>query len=113
MKRFRVLAAFLGCLAVLASGFMTVAAATTSATPRAQEQNAIGEQPCGHCDECGGTPCPMPTATCLQMSPNTTSTLATATFDFWAMDASKVRWSSGATFLIGLSPPPDPFPPRA
>jgi hypothetical protein len=115
MKRFRALAAFLGCLAVLASGFMNVAAAATApaSLPAQQERNAIGEQPCSHCDGCGDTSCPMPAATCLQASSNAAPTLPATIFDLPAISAGKVRWSLLATFLSGLSPPPDPFPPRA
>jgi hypothetical protein len=111
MKRVRALAALLGCLAILAGGFMTVAAAMPAGSSTS-ERSAIGEQPCSNCDECGDTKCPVP-ATCLQMSSNAAPTLAAATFDLPAMDAGKVHWSLSTTFLVGLSPPPDPFPPRA
>jgi hypothetical protein len=112
MKRLRALAAVLGCLAVLASGFMTVAAAMP-AGPSASERSAIGDQPCSHCDECGDAKCPMPAATCLQASSNAAPTLATATYDLPAIAAGTIHWPIGTSFLRGLSPPPDPFPPRA
>ena len=53
MKRFRALAGLLSCLAVLAGGFMTVAAAAVPSSPPVTERSALGE-PCSHCDDCGG-----------------------------------------------------------
>jgi hypothetical protein len=47
----------------------------------------------------------------MQISPNATPTLATA-FDLPAIGFGKIRWPLRATVLSGLSPPPDPFPPR-
>jgi len=113
MKRLRVLAALLGCLAVLASGFVSVAAATVLAGPSAQPQSTLGEQPCDHCDSCGTVPCAAPTSSCLQTSSNVSLTLATVPFDLPAMDAGKIRWSLRTASLTGLCPPPDPIPPRA
>jgi hypothetical protein len=112
MKHLRALTALLGCLAILAGGFMTVAAAMPAGSSTS-ERSAIGEQPCSHCDECGDTKCPMPAATCLQISSSAALTLAATTFGLPAMDSGKVRWSLSTTILIGLSPPSDPFPPRA
>jgi hypothetical protein len=111
MKRFRSLAAVLGCLAVLAGGFMTVAAAMPSGAS-APERNTASA-PCSHCDECDGVPCPMPAATCLQALSNATPTLTIGTIDLPAIGFSKICWSLRTTALSGLSPPPDPFPPRA
>ena len=111
MTRFRTLAALLGCLAVLAGGFMTVAAAMPSAA--AATERSTASAPCSHCDECDGVPCPMPAATCLQAFSNATPTLTTGAFDLPAIGFTKIRWSLRATALSGLSPPPDPFPPRA
>jgi len=78
MMRFRALAALFGCLAVLAGGFMSVAAASSSAS--AAERSAAGT-PCSHCDECDGVPCPMPAAFCVQASSNVTPTLSVTAFD--------------------------------
>jgi hypothetical protein len=111
MKRFRALAAFWGCLAILAGGFMTVAAAlpwSASATER-----STASAPCSHCDECDGVPCPMPAATCVQAFSNATPTLAIGTFDLPVIGFSKIHWQLRTAALSGLSPPPDPFPPRA
>jgi hypothetical protein len=112
MKRFRALAAVLGCLAVLAGGFMTVAAAAVPSSPPVAERDAANA-PCSHCDECDGVPCPMPAAACVQASSNAAPTLAVATFDLPAVGFGKIRWSLRTISLSGLSTPPDPFPPRA
>ena len=112
----QMLVALAACLAVLAGSLMTVAAAATalSGAP-AQEQSALDEQPCSHCEGCDATPCPAPSPlpTCLQASSNAAPTLITVTFELPATASSEIRWSIRSTFLTGLSPPPDPFPPRA
>lgn len=113
MKRFRALAALLGCLAVLAGGFSTVAAAAVPSGPPVSEQSAIGAQPCSHCEDCGGVPCPAPTATCVQACFSVAPSLAVATFRLPAIDANHAPLPPRAIILSGLSPPPDPFPPRA
>jgi hypothetical protein len=113
MKRGRALAAILGCLAVLAGGFMTVAAAAVPSGPPMTEQSAIGEQPCSHCEDCGNTSCPAPTATCVQACFSVAPSLAVTTFRLPAIEIGHASWSLRATILSGLSPPPDPFPPRA
>jgi hypothetical protein len=112
MQRFRALAAVLGCLAVLAGGFMTVAAAAASSTP-ATEKSAIGGQPCSHCDDCGGTPCPAPTAACVQACTSVAPSLVAVAFRLPEMATDITPRSLGAIALSGLSPPPDPLPPRA
>lgn len=112
MMRLHLLAAILGCLAVLASGLMVVAAAAAPFASPASERSIAGA-PCTHCDECDGVPCPMPTAACVQFSSNGTPTLASATLDLPAIGFGKIRWPLRSIVLSGLSPPPDPFPPRA
>jgi hypothetical protein len=47
------------------------------------------------------------------MSSTVAPTLATATFELPAVGSGMVRWSLLTTSLSGLSPPPDPLPPRA
>jgi hypothetical protein len=112
MKRLRALAALLGCLAVLAASFMTVAAAADSRAPVA-EKSAIGEQPCSHCDDCGGTPCPSPTTACVQACMSVALSLAVVAFRLPVIATGQLSWSLRPIILSGLSPPPDPFPPRA
>jgi hypothetical protein len=112
MKRIRALATVLACLAVLASGFMTVAAvAAPSAAPAAERH--LANAPCSNCNDCDGVPCPMPAASCLQVSSHAVPTLAPASVDLPPIESAKVRWWLLTTILSGLSPPPDPFPPRA
>jgi hypothetical protein len=111
MTRFRALAAFWSCLAVLAGAVMTVAAAMPSGASATERSTASA--PCSHCDKCDGIPCPVPTTTCLQAFSNTTPTLTTGSFDLSPIGFTKIRWSLRTTALSGLSPPPDPFPPRA
>ena|SRR5262245_44393583 len=110
MQRVRALATFLACLAILAGGLMTVAAAAVPGA-RAMERGQASA-PCSHCDECDGVPCPVPTVACTQASSNIAPTLANATFELPVIGSSKIRWSTRIAILTGLSPPPDPFPPR-
>ncbi len=109
MKRFRALAAVVACLAVLASGVMTVTAVAAPSAAPTSERSA-SNPPCSHCD---GMPCPMPAASCLHVSSNVAPILVASAIDLPAADLGKVLWSVGTTTLTGLSPPPDPFPPRA
>jgi len=112
MLRIRAFAALLGCLAVLASGVMTVAAAGVSASPPATERSVLGA-PCSHCDECDGATCPVPTATCLQACVGVAPSLAvTAIFLPTPSVAGEAFRPIRLALLIGLSPPPDLFPPR-
>jgi hypothetical protein len=111
MKRLRALAAIWSCLAVLAGGFMTVAAALPSIALATERSTASA--PCSHCDECDGVPCPMPAATCVQALSNPMPTLSLGTLDLPAIGFSKITWQLRTTALSGLSPPPDLFPPRA
>jgi hypothetical protein len=113
MQRLRALAAVLGCLAVLAGGFMTVAAATAPSSSPLSEKSAIGGQPCSHCEDCGGTPCPAPTVACVQACMSVAPSLAVVAFRLPAIATGSVPRSLRAIVLSGLSPPPDPFPPRA
>jgi hypothetical protein len=110
VKRLRALVAILGCLAVLAGSLASVAAMAPPNQPATESNTA--NAPCSHCDDCDSAPCPMPTAACLQASPNMPSTLAVAAFNLPSTGFSKIHWPLRATALRGRSPPPDPFPPR-
>jgi hypothetical protein len=112
MKRVRALASVLSCIAVLASGFMTAAAAAPLSAAPVMERS-LANAPCSHCDDCDGVPCPMPLASCLQVSSHAAPTLATAAVALPPIESGEVRWSLRTAILSGLSPPPDPFPPRA
>src|SRR5262245_2818266 len=99
VKRLRALVAFLGCLAVLASGLMTVASAMPVKTP------------CSHCDDCDA-PCPAPGAACLQACIGTPPPLMAADLTWPSGHSADTPRATHAASLSGLSPPPDPFPPR-
>jgi len=65
MKRLRALVALLGCLAVLA-GSVSVVAEATAAVRTTVDRSATDAQPCTHCDDCDGVPCPKSAVACLQ-----------------------------------------------
>jgi len=110
VTRFRVLAAILACLAALAGVAGTAAAAGKSFSTDARTMAAT---PCCDCDDCGTAPCPMPMSDCIQMhAPSGPALLAKAT-DSGVGGYVTIRWSPDDDFLSGLSPPPDPLPPRA
>jgi hypothetical protein len=111
MKRFRLLAAVLGCLAILAGGLSTVAVASAPSAEPSAERMAVAE-PCTHCPDCDGTPCPPTAAGCVLSCVAVPPTLGVATFALPAIDTGKTTWPSRLATLRGLSPPPDPFPPR-
>jgi hypothetical protein len=111
MERLRSFAAFLGCLAVLAAGLPTVALASAPAPSAAPMQTAAAE-PCTHCPDCDGTPCPPTAAGCVLNCVAAPPTLGVATSVPPAIDTGKTAWPSRLAPLSGLSPPPDPFPPR-
>jgi hypothetical protein len=110
--RFRALAATFACLAVLASGFVSVAA---SALPMGGStmQSGASSTPCNHCPDCDGVPCPMPAADCVHAPATPIPTLTSSVVDLPTVSDSKIHWPLRATILSGLSPPPDPFPPKA
>ena len=111
MSRLRVLAAVLSCLAVLASSFGAVAAMAAS-RPLVSEHSTVGGQPCSHCGDCDGVPCPKPAAACLQAAAAPAPALAAVAIELPPLTFSVVDWSLRTATLSGLSPPPDPFPPR-
>lgn len=112
MMGLRLLAAVLGCLAVLAGGLTTLAAAAGPIATPAPAHSTVGA-PCVHCDECNSLPCPTPASTCVQISPSGTPTLVASAFDLPTIGFGQIRWPLRTIILSGLSPPPDPFPPRA
>jgi hypothetical protein len=110
MTRFRALLALLGCLAMLA-GTLNFAAAAQGALSAAHSNGASA--PCAGCDDCDKAPCPMPMADCIQMHVNAGPALLSAPVELPAGRYITLRWSLAGSTLSGLSPPPDPFPPRA
>jgi hypothetical protein len=111
MPRLQALAALLSCLAVLAGSFGAMAA-TTASRPLVSQHSAVDGLPCSHCDDCDGVPCPKPAAACLQAAASPAPALAVATIELPPLAFAMVDWSRRTATLSGLSPPPDPFPPR-
>jgi hypothetical protein len=109
MPRFRALAAVLACLAVFAGGLNVALAAHGIVSV---EHSAVGTS-CSDCNDCDKAPCPMPVADCIQMHANPGPALVAAPVELRAGPYVAVRWSPIDRMLSGLSPPPDPLPPRA
>jgi hypothetical protein len=109
--RLRFLAGLLGCLAVLAAGLPAVALASAPA-PTAAPMPMAASEPCTNCPDCDGTPCQPTVAGCVLNCVAAPPTLGVATFALPAIDTGKTAWPSRLATLSGLSPPPDPFPPR-
>lgn len=110
MDALRRVAAFLGCLAVLAGGVATVAAAAPVDMPIVEQSSA--NVPCSHCPDCDGIPCPMSAADCLQVSLSAAPALVAAAVELPQIGSVVTRWILRSAMLSGLSLPPDPFPPR-
>jgi hypothetical protein len=111
MKRLRALSALLSCLAVLAAGLANVAAAKDSGwTPTERDASSA---PCSHCDDCDKTPCPMPMTDCVQVHAGGSALVLAAFVALPQGLGIAERWAPAAQALSGLSPPPDPLPPRA
>ena len=121
MKRLRLLAGLLGCLAVVAAGLPTVAhawmpstsdraPAATGATTGTTKVSALCSQ---HCPECEGMPCPPTAAGCVVACIGTMPSLVAAAMTLSTPDARSEVWPDRFAALRGLSPPPDPSPPRS
>ena len=110
MVRARALAALLACLAVLAGVLNTALPATALAVSAGER--SVGAAPCAECDQCDHVPCPMPLADCLQAQANAAPTLQAPPVALPIAGYVSVRWFGLHDALSGLSPPPDPFPPR-
>lgn len=55
----------------------------------------------------------MPAADCLQAGNNASPALFITAFTLPEIGYVEIHWASRPASLSGLSPPPDPFPPRA
>lgn len=111
MTRLRLFAGFLGCLAVLAAGLPAVALASMPA-PQATPAQTAASEPCSHCPDCDGSPCQPAAAGCVLACVAAPPALGVATFVLPAIDIGMTVWPARLTVLSGLTPPPDPFPPR-
>lgn len=108
--RLRALAAVFGCLAILAGTLNFVAA--VQAAQEIVHANAVSA-PCTGCDDSDKAPCPMSTADCIQMHVNAGPALLADAAPLPAGQFVLLHWLPAHRTLSGLSPPPDPFPPRA
>lgn len=109
--RMRLLAGLLGCLAVLASGLPAVSLASAP-LPNAAPTQTTASEPCSHCPDCDGSPCQPAAAGCVLACVTAPPTLGVTEFALPANGATTMPWPARLAFLTGLSPPPDPFPPR-
>jgi len=110
MTRLRALAAFLGCLSIFAG---TLSFALAAPAAMADRHTAAMTAPCPTCNDCDKAPCPMPMDDCIQMHVSAGPALLAAALEAWASPHITLQWSPVQRPLRGLSPPPDPFPPRA
>jgi len=114
MVRLRFLSALLGCLAVLAAALPTVAYAWMPSASFADSSHAaIGTLCTQHCPECQGMPCPPSAAGCVVACVGMMPSLITATVTLAIPEGGSESWPDRFTTLHGLSPPPDPTPPRS
>jgi hypothetical protein len=104
------LSAFLACLAVLAGAVATVAEARAPFDSVVAQERTMA--PCGHCDDCDRMPCPMPMADCVQVAPGTPPLIVATAIALPRLADGSAYGQPRDTSLSGLSPPPDPFPPR-
>ena len=111
MGRLRILAAVLGCLAVFAAGVANVATARDFGQVAAERSATTA--PCEHCDDCDKIPCPMPMADCLQVHASGTAVMLAASVEALPGPITAERQAATVHVLSGLSPPPDPLPPRS
>jgi hypothetical protein len=113
MVRLRLLSALLGCLAVVAAGLPTYALAWSPVMASAAEQTAVRGLCTQHCPDCEGMPCPTTAAGCTVACVALAPALAAAAFNLAVPPGDVVVWLRPLAALHGLSPPPDPFPPRS
>lgn len=111
MKRLRLLAGLLSCFAVLAAGLPAAALASMPAADATPARTAVSE-PCTHCPDCDGAPCQPAAAGCVLACVAAPPTLGVTAFALPAIGATTIPWPPRSMVLSGLSPPPDPFPPR-
>ncbi len=113
MKRLRILFAFLGCLAVVASGLPTVALAWAPSQQASDDQTTVGALCTQHCPSCEGMPCPPTAAGCVVACVGIAPALGVAAFTLSIPPSCNDVWAAELATLHGLSPPPDPSPPRS
>lgn len=111
VRRLRLLAGLLGCLAVLAASLPAVAVASAPSLNGTPVQTTASE-PCDHCPDCQGGPCQPAMAGCVQACVVSAPALGVASFSLGAVSTKETVSLRPPSVLHGRSPPPDPFPPR-
>lgn len=112
MMRLRLLAGLLGCLAILASGLPAVALAWAP-MPNASPTQTTASEPCSHCPDCDNSPCQSAAKSCVLACVAAPPTLGVGSFALPSIGVATSPWPARLVLLTSLSPPPDPFPPRA
>ena len=121
MMRLRLLAGLLGCLAMLTAGLPAISVASApagggqpvqAADDGVPMQTVVFERgnPCG---DCADLPCPLAMAGCTTVCVNAAPALGTAGPIVPAATEDGTVWPVRLAVLDGLSPTPDPFPPRS
>ena len=112
MERLRVLAALLGCLAILATGAPALALAWAPAQAPATDQTMVSALCSQHCPSCEGMPCPPTAAGCVVACVGVAPAIGVAAVTLSIPPSDNDVWPTRLAALHGLSPPPDPSPPR-
>ena len=113
MVRLRLLSALLACFAVVAAGLPTYSLAWAPAQAPVAEHTAIRGLCTQHCPECEGMPCPPTAANCALACVGMMPALVAAAINLAMPTSTASVWHQRLSELHGLSPPPDPFPPRS
>lgn len=110
MKAFRRLAAFLGCLAALSAILPMTAFGWTKVADAASASVTVSHS-CPNCHDCD--PCKASDANCSPICVSPVPTLGAIGPALPVREPGTVDVLSRLVVLDGLSPPPDPFPPRS
>lgn len=104
------------------AGLPTVAAASAPAAGEMPVQVAdnavstvvIAASPCGHCTDGSDVPCPPAASGCTMVCVSSPPALGAGGPALPVLQASGASWMARLASLHGgLSPPPDPFPPKS
>jgi hypothetical protein len=110
MRRLRILAAMLGCLAAIVADLPAVAA-VSAPVPQADLSMSAGAAPCEHCQGCGATQCPK-AVDCMAPCAISLPPLGVAAIELPLAEFGPPVWPAHLAVLDGELRPPDPFPPR-
>jgi hypothetical protein len=113
MKRLCALSALLSCLAMLATGAPAFALAWAPAQAPATDQTAVSALCSQHCPSCEGMPCPPTAAGCVVACVGVAPAIGVAAATLAIPSSVNDVWPPRLATLHGLSPPPDPLPPRS